>query len=261
MDLAKINFLVQTTDVGEWIHKYPTKLPLVEFCKKFDLDIENDQRNKLFWNLHLNQSIVVDDLLLTYLGYSGIYNQKKSRIVKLLKKNPQIQFTEVDDNKDIRKKHIVLNVMDMETLMMQMRTDKCMEIRQLFSIIKYIMTKYCEYEKYHSHHLAELLTTQNQTLLTAVKDFRSSYEEERKRAEEERKRAEDARLFAAEAERRHEDERRLAAARHSQLSNQLQKNTKILRKDIGPNLSPLPISKNKCRNLGKFYFIVLLCCY
>lgn len=263
------------TDVRYLAYTSPSKLSISEFCQKFQLDIENDPRNKFFWNFHSNNIIVVDDVFLTYLGYKGLYNRKKVGFFKLLKKNPQINYTEVADTKDVRKKHIVLDIIDMETLMTQMRTEKCVEIRKLLSSFKDLKTKYSEYEQHRAIHLTELLTQQNYSLLTTVDALKISYEEGRRLAEEERiiaerrheetlKIADEAERRNAEAERRHkeaerrheeerklaEEERKLAAERHSQLSSQLEKNTFILRTDIGPNLAPIPISKNKCRNLG-----------
>lgn len=137
--------LVQHVDVEQWVS--PTKLTLKEVCAKFDLDIENDHRNRVFWNINITQKVLVNDDVLDFIGYAGSYKYKKYSMTKLLKKNPHIEYSEIKDEENSQKKYYVLSALDFESIMMQMRTPKIIELRYLFSLMKFILTKYNEYEK------------------------------------------------------------------------------------------------------------------
>lgn len=242
----------------------------------FDVDIENDHRNKVFWNITTNKKVIIDDQMYNYLGYSGQrYHKRKYTLAKLLKRpgNEYIQYEEVADEQDERKKYYVLSGTDFDIILMQMRTPKVVELRHLFSILKNIMVKQCEYEKLYDRYQAAMLMSQNNILLSSVNELKSlvvtvktTADEERKlafereyRAEQERQKAEDERQKAEDERQRAENERqlafereRLAERRSNILSQQMQRNVSILNSVIAPRIAPLPIGKHKTRGLGLY---------
>lgn len=138
-----------------------------------------------------------------------------------------------------------------------MRTSKVIELRELFSLMKFIIIKYCKYEKYYERHSAELLKLQNNQLTYSIEELKSlvlavkgQVDEERQRAEERERRAENERLRAEERE-------RLAEERSQRLSAQIEKNIDTLRNNIAPNIVPQPINDSKRRNLGKYFFLFI----
>jgi len=264
------------------------KLSLNEVCAKFDLDIENDNRNRIFWNININQRVLVNEDVLGYLGYSGkTYHQKKIAFFKLLRKNDYIKYSEIACDSDPRKKYYVLSSLDFESLIMQMRTDKVVELRNMFSKMKYIITKYNEYEKFYERYQTQILQLQNNRLAHNVEELKeillnvqTSSDKDRLKAEEDRIKAEEERNKAlqreqfAESERRKaqqreeyaeqerkkaemereksEAERFRAQARSERLEQLIEDTNYKLNTTIGPNLSPAPISKGKCRSLGLY---------
>lgn len=122
------------------------KYTLSEICTRLGFEILNDLRNKLFWDNQLLQFLVVTEDVLDYLGYFGDFRTKNYSFRKLLHKHSNIKYGEVTDKQDSRKKYVVLSGIDFEAVLMQMRSSKAMELRQLYSIMKIIFTNYCRYE-------------------------------------------------------------------------------------------------------------------
>lgn len=197
------------------------------------LDIIHDARNKFFWNTHLEKIIKVDENLLNWAGYKGEYMIQKKMFKKLLKKNPEIEYTSVKDEIDEKnqKTYIVLKWQDFESLLMQMRSEKSIEIRKIFSKIKELTLLYMSYEKEYEKNMHEIVKRQNSELLQKqdalmlsvqqltgiVTDEREQakieqekLDSERKLAEFEREKAEEARKLAIERESKAEFEREKA---------------------------------------------------
>lgn len=174
MDLLRI---VRETDVYTWIVKSPqVKLSLADICIYFGIDIEHDVRNRIFWNIQLSKKVVVDEMLLDYIGYTGLtYKCKKNAFRKLLLKNTHICYEEITE--DFGKKLYVVNAMDFETLLMQMRTLKIAEVRELFTLMKCITAKYCEYEKLFEEHKNKLLLVQNSKMMATMQEMNTRCEQ------------------------------------------------------------------------------------
>lgn len=223
MAVSRQTYQCPDIDAEYLLQECPFKLSLSEIGKIYDLDIVNDDRNKVFWNINMNNKVLIDDLMYDYLGYKGTsYSYKKHTLSKLLTNstNNYIQYEEVPDEKDPRKKYYVLSGIDFESLLMQMRTAKVVELRRLFSKMKTVFVKYCEYERLYERHQSQLLMSQNNFLVRSVEDLKSlvvtvksNADEERARAEEERVRAEEERVksemerFNAELDRSRAEER------------------------------------------------------
>ena len=90
--------------------------------------------------------------------YTGKYKNQKSRITKWLKKNDYIEYYEVQDEDNAQKKYYVLNGIDFASFLMQMRTPKAIELRELYAIMKEIVMKYSQYEKLYEERLKELIS-------------------------------------------------------------------------------------------------------
>jgi len=245
---------LRDSDVSTWICAGNiSKISVTEVCGKFDIDIDNDRKNRFFWNIQLDKKVVVNEQLLDWLGYSGSrYSLKKVVMTKLLAKNPHIRYEEITDDTDPRKKYYVLDAVDFEGIMMQMRTEKVRELRELFSLMKMIIVKYCEYEKFYEKHSAELLRRQNNQLMGSVNELKSLVltvkldgDERERKAEEERRKAEEERQKA-------EDERQRAEERSRRLSSQIETNIVSLRTIIAPNVVPPPINRLKVHRLGLY---------
>lgn len=271
MELAYIDDI----NIESLVTKQPFKLSLNEICRMFNLDIENDNRNKVFWNININNKVLIDDQLFNYLGYKGIsYSNKKHALTNLLKSpaNKYIKYEEVTDEKDQRKKYYVFSGIDFECLLMQMRTEKVVELRRLFSKMKHIFVKFCEYERLYEKHQSQIMNSQNSILLKSVEELKSlvvtvksTADEERVKAEEERLKAEQERIKAEEREQKSErervkaeeervkaeEERSRAEQRSIALMEQMKRNVTILNTVIAPRMAPLPIGRNKIRILGK----------
>lgn len=261
---------IQDTNVEQWVSSNPQKLTLNQVCLKFGIDIENDPVNKIFWNIGLTRKIVINEDMLDYMGYSGPFNIKNNSFRRLLYKNIQIDYYEVADTRDIRKKYVVLDGIDFEALLMQMRTPKADELRTLFSLMKMSMTKYCEYEKQYAIHLTEICRWQTNVVLEKLdrvglklefemeraacerREIEQKAASERQRAEEERQRADEERHRAEEERQLAEEERQRAECRAHRIQKQLERNVNILQDTIAPNLTPPPISSKKMRLLGIF---------
>lgn len=75
-----------------------------------------------------------------------------------------IEHLKITDDKDPCKKYYILDALNFEGLMIQMRTSKVVELCKLFSLMKIIVIKYYKYEKYYERYSAELLQYQNNQL-------------------------------------------------------------------------------------------------
>lgn len=62
--------LVRDTDVTTWSNGL-VELSIHEVCAKFGIDVENDRRNRIFWNIQLDKTVVVTEELLDWLKYTG----------------------------------------------------------------------------------------------------------------------------------------------------------------------------------------------
>lgn len=151
---------IEIDDVSQWSCATSSKLFLDEVCLKFSIDLENDQRNNFFWKIQLDKRVPVTEELLEWLGYSE---------GELLEINPQVKYHEIVD--DLRKKkYLVLRHFDFEILLMQMRTPKAVELRNIYFLIKTFYLKYWEYETYYETHRAELLQDRCNELTSALKE-------------------------------------------------------------------------------------------
>lgn len=271
MDLVKVGYV--DVDVETWLS--PIKYTCNEACLRMGLDIVNDERNRTFWEIGTdkNSCVVIDEKMLNYFGYSGhSYHNKKVHIARLLRKNSHIKFEEVASEDDPRKRYYKLNSRDFETLLMQMRTRKATELRYLYADVKFILTKFCEYEKLYERHQSQMLRRQNNELMESMKDLKSvmltvksdadrerqlaeereqKAEEERIKAEERERKAEEERMKAEDERMKAEIERKVAEERGKRLENQLRYSIDVLRSEIAPHMAPEPINKKKIRNLGK----------
>lgn len=170
-----------------------------------------------------------------------------------------MKYNEISDERDPRKKYYVVDALDFEGLMMQMRTPKVVELRELFSLMKMIVVKYWEYEKHYEKNSAELLRQQNNQLIGSVNKLKSLVltvkqdgDERERRAEEERRRAEEERRRAEERERHAEEERERAEERSRRFCSQIENTVERLRRDIAPNVVPPPINPAKKYRLGLY---------
>lgn len=190
MDLVKVAAATTTTTqrqaattntvVHSCVVKDPfSKLSFPEFCNYYGMDIENNIRNRILWRIQLSQKVVVDEMMLDFIGYTGLtYNHKRNAFKKLLLHNTHIDYEEKlvksDDNNenkddDSGNQYIyVVSTLDFETLMHQIRTLKVVELRELFTLIKFIMNKYSDYEKYFEEHHNTLLLVQNSQIMAAA---------------------------------------------------------------------------------------------
>lgn len=176
-----------------------------------------------------------------------------------------------------------MNTMDFESLLMQMRSRKAQEIRELYSVLKHVSTQYIKYEKYYEEHRNEMLSTQNNQLAQSVHELKDLVLQVKSKADKEIEKAEQERLKVEQerqkAEKRHvavygkleqerqkaeqerlkaEQERQIAEQRHTTVSGKLDTirkriRTEVvdrLRTEIAPLVSPQPINRDKERCLG-----------
>lgn len=195
--------------------------------------------------------VLINDEILDFLGYVGqTYKNKKNSITKLLKKNSEVRYEEVPDERDPRKKYYVLNSIDFEALIMQMRTEKVVELRHMYSRMKFVISRYTEYEKYYAQQQRELLQMQNTQLINSVIELKELILSIKYSADEERRLADDERSQTilrehlaqqerqrAEEERQRAEERELEARRRNEvMKGMMQINVYVLRK-IAPNVN------------------------
>lgn len=133
-----------------------------------------------------------------------------------------------------------------------MRTEKVVELRELFSLLKIIIIKYCEYEKWYERHSAELLRHQNLALMSSVNDLKTMVMNVQTTADDERKRAEEERVRAEEERKRAEEERVRAEERNRRLTLQIETNIATLQNVIAPRVVPVPINPGKRHRLGLY---------
>lgn len=258
--ITKLKFQVCNADVSNWQGDCITKLTVDQVFQRFGVDIENDRRNAFFWRAEIDKTVMVTEELLDWIGYSGrTYSEKKHGMQYLLKKNNNIQFDEISDDRGSRKKYYVMTAIDFEAILMQMQTKKASELRHLFSLMKMIVLKYREYEQWFERYSAEGIRQRNSVLLASLNDLtnlihsvKQQVAEERQRADERERKAEEERQRAEERERKAEGERKLAEERNKQLTSQIEINVQKLRNDIAPHVAPHPINFAKCHRVGLF---------
>lgn len=249
------NYDIRNCDVRDWYLNNFYKLSIIEVCQKFGIDVTNDRKNNFLLKIQLDKRVVITDDLLNWLGYSNQeYWKKRKNFNRLLQKNSHIPYNEITDEMNARKKYFVLDTLDFESLMMQMRNDKVIVLRELFSLLKMIVVKYNEYENYFEKKISEMLKRENNDLIRSVNELKSLVltvklqgedmyrrsEEERRRAVE-RERLADQEICRADEERwRAEERARFAEERINILMNVIKTNEKSLRTNIAPLVVPTP---------------------
>lgn len=131
--------------VKEPVDFIPTYL---EVCMEYGVDVENDKRNRFLWNFNLQKQLIVNNDLLEWCGYSGVFKHMKSGFKKLLKKNKHISYTEIPDPTITKKKYVVLNSSDFVSLLIQMRNTKAKEIHEM-------LTRYEKFKEQTRRKIAE----------------------------------------------------------------------------------------------------------
>lgn len=196
-------------DTNELCEIYNKKIPYEAFMEFLQINVE-DPRYKFFWNLKPGDTIVIDETLLEWMGYTGDKNYSKSNFRKLLDRN-NIQFRKIYNNEKIKQKYIiVMNYEDFDDALLHGTTQKCRELRSLYRKTKELTTfyrKYCKSYKLMKENKmlkiekssmiqvqrqllskqSELLDQQSE-LITIVKKGRN---ESKKREEESKKRDEE----------------------------------------------------------------------
>lgn len=167
------------TDIQAWIS--PIKISYADVCIKFGIDVVNDRRNAFFWNLNWQQKVIINDEVLEWCGYSGKYKNMKTGFAQLLKKNTHISYEEIPDEKNKRKFYFVLEPRDFETLLMQMRSPKAREIREIYADLKNISIIYTLYEKYYAEYRENLAVESNLQLVRSVDRLEGLMERAEKR--------------------------------------------------------------------------------
>lgn len=265
--------LIEATNIDSLIRENSNKLSIEDICERFGLDIKNDKRNKFFWNTNLTNSVLINEDLLNWAGYAGGYKHQNLNITKLLKRNKQIEFGQIKDEHNPRKRYYVVNTLDFDSLLMQMRTKKAIEIRELFSIIKHVFLKYTEYERNYELRLKELwnyeyhkISEQNNQIMCRINEFKNALTLEREKFSAERKFTLERARRAEEARQRAETEcrsalRREANVQHSHqalqrmvthMEEKIVYTKSVLVHNVAPLLSPKPINNKKIRSLGLY---------
>lgn len=252
--------LKNDVDVRTWIS--PIKLTYTEVCKKYGIDITNDRRNAFFWNLLSNSKIVINEDVLTWCGYSGEYRNMKTSFAHLLRKNSHILYNEIRDEKNDRKSYYVLESLDFETLLMQMRSRKAQEIRELFTYLKHISTQYIKYEKYYKEYQNQLIRGENSQLVKYNIELVQSVNELKDLVLQVK---DNAAKDAEAAKERAEIKEKLAEKNKNEMSNKLdimtnkiddiRTNVSVkvvdrLRQEVSPLVAPEPVNSNKERCLA-----------
>lgn len=84
--------LVQNFNIELWLQ--PQKLSFADVCQHFGLDIENDNPIRIFAEIIRTNKAVLNGQLLDTIGYTGrTFKYKKSAVLRLLHRNPQIKYT------------------------------------------------------------------------------------------------------------------------------------------------------------------------
>lgn len=149
-----INVQIKDIDSSVWIEESNYKYSLNEICTKLNLDIKNNRQTKIFWKLTLTHKITIDDEMLDYLGYNGSYRMKCRKFHKVLQKNPHIPY-KIVSNKALKnsKQYCTMRDYDFEDILVLIRTKKAIQLRKVYSIMKAIILKYCEYENLYNLHM------------------------------------------------------------------------------------------------------------
>lgn len=106
MNLSRKCVNVRDVNVTMWFNNNLVKITVNDVCSKFGIDIENDRKNRFFWNIQLDKKVVLTEELLNWLGYgSEKYYVKKHAITNLLKKNRLVRYSEITMTKEIHEKN------------------------------------------------------------------------------------------------------------------------------------------------------------
>lgn len=235
LKMNSLSLMKKPVDVTQWLS--PLKLSYTDVCSKFGIDVINDHRNAFFWNMMLDKKLVVNNDLLDWCGYSGEYKTKKLAFISLLKKNPHILYQEIQDQIVTKKRYVVMEPLDFESILMQMRSRKAQEIRELYSFLKHISIQYMKYEKYYEEHRNEVMSHQNNQLTQSVHELKDLVLQVKHNADEEIERAEKRHLEVTD---------KLTTIKKRIRTEVVDR----LRTDIAPLVSPTPINLNKERCLG-----------
>lgn len=196
-------------DTNELCEIYNKKIPYEAFMEFLQINVE-DPRYKFFWNLKPSDTIVIDETLLEWMGYTGDKIYSKSNFRKLLDRN-NIKFQKIYNNEKFKQQYIiVMKYEDFDDALLHGTTQKCRELKSLYRKTKELTTfyrKYCKSYKLMKENKmlkiekssmiqvqrqllskqSELLDQQSE-LITIVKKGRN---ESKKREEESKKRDEE----------------------------------------------------------------------
>lgn len=149
------------------------KISIEEVFRYTRFDIVYNMKNKFFFEQLFKETTKIDEKLLNWIGYKGEYKIQKKMFRKLLKKNTEIEYTNIRDeiNGKNQKTYIVLKWQNFEYLLMRMRTEKSMEIRKIVSKIKKVTLLYRLYEKEYDKKINELIKRNNNELMRKQEDL------------------------------------------------------------------------------------------
>nr|WQF02767.1 MAG: hypothetical protein [Apis mellifra filamentous-like virus] len=137
---------IDTINVKDLCENYSKKIPLYIILKFAGIDMD-EPRTKFFYSLSRNCLLKIDENILSWLGYKGLYNEQKRNLVNLLKRN-EIPFTkDLIPGSKYGEYSILILGKDFERAIQKSTTTKCLELQDLYSKIKEAMSLYEKYEK------------------------------------------------------------------------------------------------------------------
>lgn len=170
MDVSLINQIVSDVSISpilNHLERTNTKLSVEEVFFMYGINIKNDVRNKFFWDVQFNKDVTITEEVLDWIGYSGSdYQAKKRTFRRLFQHKCDEELLTIVDQENPTKTYYVLPRKDFEMLIMQMRTPKAQEIRELYLKIKEIILLYMAYES----HCNSVVILRQQQQLTAATD-------------------------------------------------------------------------------------------
>ena len=101
-------------------------------------------------NMQLTQELVMDEEMLTYMGFRGTFERKNNAFKKLLQ---PADYTEIVDEKDATKKYIVLDNY-LFALVFRANVEKFNQMLKQFILLKSIVDKYQEYSRLFDEYKA-----------------------------------------------------------------------------------------------------------
>lgn len=196
------------------------KLSEEQFCGMHGIDIESDQRNRLFWDMVKNNVILVDEYVCLSIGVS------MKMFLEMLKSqhNIHITYEHVEDLLDLNKHYYSMDSVDFESVLLQVHNEKSQEIRCILFAAKRIYFHFLRYEKLFSENQNNVLVSHNNHLKTIF--------------------AEECKVWS---ERENAVQFKLQQA-HQQIDH----NIRVLRNDVVPMIEPHPINARKVRQLGLY---------